>query len=225
MVTKEMLFDDSSVNIFTDASIRYNGNEQIGCPGYIVTIGDNVVDIGCQIYRHSTSNRAEISAVKMGVDIAAKYQNFKYIRLFSDSQLCIFGLRERIYNWVKKIKNNQLCGYNGKPIINQDIFVEIAFMIVYNNIRVEFFHQRGHINILSPHDIQVAKNDFIRYNSINADISDDLIERISYYNNMVDNYTRDILNSTNIDIMLYQDACRFIYNKNFDITKYKDLTH
>ena len=62
-----------------------------------------------------------------------KYKNnYKYIRLFSDSQLCIFGLRQRIYSWINNINNGYICGYDGNPIKNQEIFIEIAYFIAQN---------------------------------------------------------------------------------------------
>ena len=223
MITEEMVFSKDAINIFTDASIlKLPQGKFLGCPGYAVVNQDTILEYGTQILGDTTSNNSEIKAVRMGVLAAARYQNYKYIRLFSDSQLCIFGLRDRIYNWVKKIQDGKLCGYDGNPIKNQEIFLEIAYLIVQNQIRVEFFHQRGHISLASGEALQKAKEAFIQFNNLQCDVDINLIAKLSYYNNMVDEFTRQELSKHNVIPMT--DAYQFKYIP-FDINGYYNLTH
>lgn len=227
MITCESVFAPDAVNIFTDASILKQPDEFIGCPGYMVVIGNEVVESDKRILLNSTSNNSEINAVKMGVLAALKYKPYRVIRLFSDSQLCIFGLRDRVYNWVKHQSNGTLMTNDNKPVINQDVYVEILNIIVANQLSINFYHQRGHINIANPKDITKAKNDFIRFNNVQADVDEEFIKRISMYNNTVDCDTRTYLNSIP-DIKSTEfpmEPVRFNYNNSFDIRMYESLTH
>lgn len=223
MITKEMVFSSDAINIFTDASIsKLPHGKFLGCPGYAVVHEDTVIEYGWDIYDDTTSNNSEIKAVRLGVMAAMKYQTYNHVRLFSDSLLCILGLRERIFNWIKKIKDGMVCGYDGKPIKNQDIFLEIAYLIVDNNIRVEFYHQRGHISTANSESLLMAKEAFIEFNGIQSDVDMNLIAALSYYNNMVDDFTRQQLSKH--DIVTVSDPYKFRY-KPFDITGYYNLTH
>lgn len=227
MITCESLFAPDAVNIFTDASILKRPGEFIGCPGYLVVIGDTVVESDKRILRHSTSNNSEINAVKMGVIAALKYKQYRAIRLFSDSQLCIYGLRDRIYKWIRNQYNGVLMTAQMAPVMNQDVFVEILNIIVANQLQINFYYQRGHINTANPKDIVRAKESFIRCNRVRIDVSDALIKRISMYNNMIDCDTRNYLNSIqNIDSYdSPMEPVRFRYNPAFDAGAYESLTH
>lgn len=222
MLNIEDIFNDNSLNIFTDASIQEIGhNQYIGAPGYVAVSGDNILESGYDVIANTTNNNSEIKAIKMGVFAAEKYKNaFQTIRLFSDSQLCILGLRERIFKWVQQVnQENKLCGYDGKPIASQDIFLEIANYIVFNNLSIQFFHQRGHINVLSQDAVMKAADTFHHVN--NMEVSLDLMKKLSYYNNMVDEMTRSKLSINNA----LNEACIFNLVGKVDINGYYQLTH
>lgn len=225
MITKEDIFNDKSVNIFTDASImQLESGEYVGCPGFVTTYNGDIINYGYDIHRNSTNNNAEIKAVRMGVVEATKYQDLE-VRLFSDSQICIFGLRERIYKWVNRSRDGTLIGYDKKPIKNQDIFTEIVNYILWTNTKVQFFHQRGHINLLKQTDLIKARDDFIKFNNIQDTIDLECIEKICYFNNYVDVNTRRYLNLNFYDgYRGMRDAVKFYYNSGIDIDKYKQLT-
>lgn len=221
MITEYDVFSKDAINIFTDASIlKLSNGKYIGCPGYVVVSKNDVLEADCYVTGDTTSNNSEIKAVRLGIFAAERYQNYKYIRLFSDSQLCIFGLRDRIYNWMRKIHDGKVCGYDGKPIKNQEVFLEIAYYIMRKNIRIEFFHQRGHISLASPQALKTAHDDFLRFNNV-KDVSSDLIGRLSYYNNMVDSMTRSKLNSGLLDICFDPYQFRYVTK---DFAPYKALT-
>jgi ribonuclease HI len=229
------IFNYESLNIFTDASIYKKPDDTyFGCAGYVAVCGDQVYEIDEQIYDNTTSNNSEIKAVRMGIETAIKWkEQFSHIRLFSDSQLCIFGLRDRFTNWVENSSNGTINGSNGQPIINQEIFIDIANLILVNNLHIELYHQDGHVALTNPRSIGKARQDFIRFNNLNTDIDQALTYALSYYNNMVDQSTRRILqdfvdhyaNYPDYGYSVRSEACKFIMPNDFDIKGYYSLTH
>lgn len=223
------IFNEKSINIFTDASIMQLPNrEYMGAPGYIVVYKDEVIERDCVIIANTTNNNSEIKAIRMGVMAALKYKNaciFPNIRIFSDSLLCIRGLREWIYRWKANPAGTMLISSSGTAVANQDIFLEIANYIVMNNLEIEFFHQRGHISLANPSSVIIATDDFNKFNyGYNADI--ELVKQLSYYNNMVDEMTRSHLQAKYSESKyIFEDACRFNLINKIDLGKYYELTH
>ena len=222
MLTINDVFNNQSLNVFTDASIEGGVNGYIGAPGYVIVSGDTILESYCEIIADTTNNNSEIKAIKMGVFAALKYKNaFQTIRLFSDSQLCILGLRDRIFKWVNNVnEDNKLCGYNGEPIASQDVFLEIVNFIISNELPIQFYHQRGHINVLNQTDVSRAANTFKSVNGTAVDL--ELMKKLSYYNNMVDQMTRGKLAASNYAL---RDACTFNLVGRVDINRYHNLTH
>ena len=105
MIKLGNLVNEESLTIFTDASISPNRDgTYYGCPGFVAVDANGIIDSGYIVIDDTTSNNSEIKAIRMGVMAANKYkEKYKYIRLFSDSQLCIFGLRDRFYSWFDNI--------------------------------------------------------------------------------------------------------------------------
>jgi ribonuclease HI len=235
LITHEDIFNYESLDIFTDASIHKNGDgTYYGCGGYVAVCVDKIIDQDFNIYANTTSNNSEIKAVRMGVETAIKWkEQFSHIRLFSDSQLCIFGLRDRFTNWAENSYNGIMNGSNGKPILNQEIFIDIANLIVSNNLQIELYHQPGHVALTNARSIIKARQDFIKFNNLKEDTEQSLIYIISYYNNMVDQFTRRMLQdfvdhestAEQYGYSIQQESCKFSYMNNFDIKGYYSLTH
>ena len=191
------IFTPEAINIFTDASIlKINSVETIGCAGCILVFGeliDKNIQEDYQIIRNTTSNNSEIKAIRLGIQNVLKYKNqYKKIRLFSDSQISIFGIRDRIFNW--KYINGTYIGTEGIPIKNQDIFLEIVYTILENNLNIEFYHQKGHVTY-TPRSIKDAMHVFIASNNIREYVDESFIKQISIFNNMVDNNSRNYLDN------------------------------
>lgn len=198
------IFNDESLNIFTDASMNSYGT--IGCAGFIAVHGGLDkrfpmlhTESRTQIIKKATNNISEARAVIMGLYEAIVYQNrYKHIRIFSDSQITILGIRDRIYNWkVSKKTHDRFVG-SGGAIKNQDLFLEMLYIILENNLSVEFWHQGGHVNFNDQSSIDKATHVFTVSNNIRDTIDIELIRAISYYNNFVDRNTREILYSTDL---------------------------
>ena len=198
MLRTEDIFNENSLNIFTDASMRTMPNgEMVGCSGVCAIGGCEILEESYIINRNSTNNDSEIKAIRNGIFIGKKYKNrFPIIRLFSDSQISIFGIRDRIFKW--KLSRNEFFGYEGNPIKNQSIFVEILNEIITNELPIQFLHQKGHVNYKDQKSLMNAMNVFKTSNNIRDYVDMQLIKDILYFNNMVDEKSRYILNNPEI---------------------------
>lgn len=231
MITKETLMNEKFINIFTDASIynlKVSGKvqETIGCPGYVIVHNNRIIDQGFTILRNSTNNIAELYAILLGVSMAKNYPDYT-IRLFSDSQLSIFAIRDRIFKWIKNSRDGILYTGEGTPVANQEYIMNIIYTILNNNIKIDLYHQKGHVDIFKEKDILNAKNVFRISNYLtDYKINNEFISCISYYNNFVDDMTRRNLHShlSSIQNIGTIEPFEYVYQE-FDIDKYKELIY
>lgn len=209
------------IDIFTDASMWDQKNKS-GCYGFITMYQGKEINSGVFIDNSTTSNRAEIKGVKMGIHEAIRLRRSGYtgiINLFSDSQISIFGIRDYIFNWY----NNGLVLINksGDEVKNQSEFIEIMTLIVQNNLAINFFHQKGHVN-LDGSSLSKAKYTFVKSNlSSNTkieNISTDFIKYISSCNGEIDNRTRwHLKRQADLDNMSYRDAFKMVPTSDYDM--------
>lgn len=199
MLTKEMIFNDDTLNIFTDASItKLSDGETIGCFGAILIHGKDQIPIELYsdhvgIRRYSTNNDSELRGILLGVYMALRFRDsFKTINLFSDSMISIMGLKEWIFTWARNVdKNNGNMRASSGYVKNQELIERIIYTIINYNLYINLYHQHGHININKPSDIDKATKTFIRLNNVTP--TKDLMTDLSIYNDRIDNLTRDTL--------------------------------
>ena len=215
--TLSELKSSKNLNIFTDASIKsYRKGEYIGCPGAIAVVGDTVIDKLYYVTGRTTNNNAEIKAIRSGIELALRHGYGKRINLFSDSQICILGLRERILKW--KLRNESFYGSVGL-IANQEIFAEIVDIILQYKLQINLFHQSGHVNFTGD-GLKSAYHVFRTSNNIRGMVDMNVIRYISGYNNLVDVETRNMLH--NIYHCEVVDGVSFTPHE-FDIKAYRKL--
>lgn len=177
------------INIFTDASIITTSyNETIGCAGAICMEDHNLNKF--EIHRDSTNNISEISAVRLAVELALE-NNLSEVNIWSDSQWSIFGLTKWIGSWVANMDNYILKNSSGESVKNQQIFLSIIKTIIDNNLHVNFYHIKGHVNTTDIKSISRAVSVFYKSNGVS--ISRDKMYHACIMNNMVDNETRNRL--------------------------------
>lgn len=185
------------LNVFTDASIRkISDQENWSCAGAIAVYGNTIICEDYKVYQNRSSNYTELKAIELGINMALNIikqnPNISRVNLFSDSQISIFGIRDRIFNW--NIINNTLTGYGNKIIMNQDIFLEILQLIIMSKLNICFYHQKGHSDQSS---ISVSRNTFITSNNMvgatEETVDYEFIKYINRYNQMVDAASRKIL--------------------------------
>lgn len=230
----DQFFNMLTLNIFTDASVKtLQDGTVLSCPGSICVVTDSFGNTykleedfdERNIVIGSTNNDGEIRAVALGVYYAIKYKNsFQFINLFSDSNTCIQGLNDWIFRWVKNIRGDRLYGSSKKPVANQDIISSIVNTIIENDININLYHQKGHVKN-SSQGHEKCFNDFLTTNGINKSMDIDLIKCISFYNEYVDDKTKETLNKFT-NIYYNNEECKVSFEftvKKGEINKYKDL--
>jgi hypothetical protein len=142
------------------------------------------------------------------------------INIFSDSQFAVFGLREWIFGWLNNIKNDRLYNSSDRMVANQKIFMNIIYTILDNNLNVSFYHNRGHFK-QSQVDLFIEL--FTKHNFLNDSIDRKTALAIMYYNDMIDNLTRNIIRNTNIFKYPKLDILDYLARNDLDINHYKKL--
>lgn len=190
------IFNNNTINVFTDGSVITNPitNETIGCPGSLIVKTDNdnseVIDTNFIIIRNATNNITELYAILLGLysvvylDLHKKYN----INLFSDSQLCINSLRTWIFNWVNNMHDNVMYGSAGTPVSNQQIISHIISFIYTNEIKINLYHQKGHVTSTKD-SIKNACSVFMTSNKL-FNVDERFIIKISDFNNEIDILTK-----------------------------------
>lgn len=186
-------------NFFCDASIDIN--TKVACGGTYITCQDDmgqIKEIGHRliIQKNATNNSAEILAIWAGVVEAIKlreiYPNAVF-RLFSDSKISLYGLRDWIKNWIRQITpEGVLISSSGQPVANQQRFIDIFNMIVENSMKIEFYHQRGHV-VDGRVSRDKARVQFIRANKVPPEGLGLTIEYLSKCNDRIDSLSRNAI--------------------------------
>lgn len=221
MIKYEDIFNDNTLNIFTDASMLNNNNEAIGAPGYIAVIGNHAVHEDIRILRNSSNSESELYAIYIAIQYAIINKNkVKVINVFSDSQFAIFGLREWIFNWINTIRNDTIYNSAKKEVAHQSIFMNIIYTIIQYDLRVSFYHNRGHFSL---NQIDKFINLFTKHNQLNDYIDRQTAESIIYYNDKIDNDTRDILIEESKHLPQKLEMLQYVPRNDLDLNYYKKL--
>jgi len=201
---QSQIFEEGVLNIFTDASINPLGNNKWdGCAGAIPVTYDHKINNLTEyipmirVFRDCTNNIAELSAIEMACEFAVSNQS-KYVRinLFSDSEYSIKTLKEWIFNWAKVSCRDGIEGFrnlrksDGNLVKNHTIIINIINKILSIDPRqcgFNVYHVKAHTN----GDSKKVQEQFKKANKISINILD--ADILAYYNDKVDNLTRDIL--------------------------------
>lgn len=187
------------INIFCDASI--DTSKHIACGGCYMVAQDNNSEpypVGTKLYiqHNATNNSAEILAIWAGVTEAIRirqvYPNAIF-RLFSDSKISLYGLRDWMKNWIKnseRTNSEVLISSSGQEVANQQYFIDIFNLIVETGLKIELYHQRGHVGESGGVNIETARVQFIRANKVPPENLGLTMEVLSYYNHYIDGATR-----------------------------------
>jgi len=214
--------NDNILEICTDASLKtFPDGRVFTCSGAVSINSSKERYI---ITSDSTNNRGELLAIYLGIKLAEEeyLQNptYKAIKLYSDSQFAIFGLRDWMVSWINTIDSNGVIyGSNGKPVKNQELFMMIITYCVTHNLRINFYNQKGHVNTNSSKQLANANEQFNHANGFFLKPED--IFKISFYNDIVDKNSRNILDKVNPNmypIMNHSEGvemCRYVIPTNF----------
>ena len=194
----EDFLNKDTMNIFCDASMKIKGKyHHDGCYGARCMIGEENIGNSYRVLTNTTNNNAEICAIREGISLAVMYRHMvKNINIFSDSQISIYGIRDGIYRWKLK-KDGKIYGSNRHvPIASQDVFLEIARLIVEQDLQVKFWHQASHVAVKDFRSLSHALHVFMSSNGIRETVDMNLIRYISFHNNVIDQETRSVLLNT-----------------------------
>ncbi len=220
MIHYRQIFNNKTLNIFTDASTKNVKGNIITAPGYVAVVGDNIVYQDIRILNKSSISEAELYAILMAIQYALiNKDKFEVINIFSDSQFAVFGLREWIFNWINNIKDDKIYNSSNKLVAHQSLFMNIIYIILEYDLKINIYHNRGHFN---ENKIDEFIELFKKHNFLNDYIGYDTARAIMKYNDHIDNNTRvrllDINNSNEKLKML--DYCA---RSDLDINHYKEL--
>ena len=205
------------LEICTDASIRTFPNGRVfGCAGAlcITTLEQDYL-----ISQDTTNNRSELLGIYLGLKLGKRIMDerpeYDRMVIYSDSQFAVFGLTRWIQGWMKTKDNNGIIyGSNGKPVKNQELFMCILSYITSNQLKVTFRHCSGHVRYTSNKMLKLANETYYKSNGTYLRPED--VYKLAYYNDIVDNSTREYLQKINPDMYPRMD-----YSNNYNImTKY-----
>lgn len=203
--------NDSTLNIFTDASVKVkNKNIFDVCYGAVAVCRDTIIDEIYRINSNSTVNEGEANGILAGILFALKYRDkFKVVNLFSDSLISVNNLNIGVYKWYTI--DGKLCRTNGDPIVkNSSTYLQILNIISRNNLRVNIYHMKGHINPNKTKELYKGITTFIKSNNfIDRDWELDFIKYLSIWNDYVDNRTRITLK---VNTKKYINPIKFVPN-------------
>lgn len=115
-----------------------DGSSKDGIGGWAFVRADNEFHISGKI-ANSTNNIAELTAILEALRYARSVASTS-VSIFSDSQYCIKALTV----WHKKWQRNGWITYDGEPVANRQIIMEILSLIKASKMRVKFVWVRGH---------------------------------------------------------------------------------
>ena len=220
MIKYESIFNDKTLNIFTDASVLNKLGEIIGCPGFVAVIGNEMIHHNEIILRESTNNESELYAIYMAIQYALfNRDKVEVINIFSDSQFAIYGLREWIFNWLNNIKNDRLYNSSQKLVANQKLFMNIIYTILHHDLKVSFYHNRGHFKY---NQVKEFVKLFTKHNFLNDYLEFAAAYAIIHYNDIVDNNTRSLLHKTQ-QFPVKLEIPDYLARNDLDIKHYKEL--
>lgn len=213
----------NNLEIVTDASIKtYQDKRTFGCAGALCI---NTGDTKFLISQDTTNNRSELLGVLLGIQLAHALvlDNPGYydeIYLYSDSKLAIYGINQWMDGWIKSRDNNGVMyGTNKKPVKNQELFVAILTYLVDSGLKIKFRHCAGHV---SPTSLKLHAANEVFYTSNGYYLRPEDIYKVSYYNNVIDNMTREKLQGLDTSIYPIQDyscgytqMCKLVFPMNY----------
>ena len=201
---KSNIFIDGVLNIFTDASVdKVAPSMWNACSGAVcVDYKDGISVMSppqLAILKNCTNNIAELTGVELACDIAIENQTkYHRINVFSDSEYSVKALKEWIFAWVRITCSfngdgdgfTQMRKGDGQIVKNQTIIKNIVNKIC--SIRPEvcqfnIYHVKAH----SKDNVEKIQSQFFKANGIHINLFD--AEIIGYYNDFIDNATRDLL--------------------------------
>ena len=120
---------------------------------------------------------------------------------------------------MNNIKDDRLYNSSHKEVSNQKLFMNIIYTILYYDLKVSFYHNRGHFK---PNQIKQFVELFTKHNFLNDYIEYKIAYKIMHYNDMVDNSTRSLLHNTQ-QFPPKLEIPEYLARNDLDMNHYKEL--
>lgn len=201
------LTSNKVLEIFCDASIKKFPNQRVfGCAGAIGYCNGTTIGETLRVLPDSTNNESEITAILLAVNLAnetiKQYGQVDQIIIYSDSKISVYGLKYWMNKWVELMYQGVLYTPQGDRVKNQEIFIQIYDFLARNNMRIQLLHCKGHVRVTSQDSLTKAADVFYESNGFYP--TKELLIRMANYNNIIDNDTREYLNSDKVDLALHK---------------------
>lgn len=201
------IFNNTTINLFTDASVRRVGDSFESAAGLMIWSDTKelipVPPISFRRLFPSTNNEGEVYAIYMAVKSAIEINQFVSTQLtfnlFSDSLISVMGLTKWYKGWVENavsMSSTKLLNSSGEEVKNQQIFIRIMNLLALSKLHINMYHIRGHIDATKETSLKKFMMDFARNNHVT--ITAELARSLIYFNDKIDNYSRQILDSKEI---------------------------
>jgi len=184
-------------DIFCDASV--DKSLRGACPGcFVVNRNSKLSYFNYKIQPEGTNNSGEYEAIALGISAARELNEAFYMHrkegiteppvfnIFSDSFITIKSITDWIFNWRIR-SDGVICKKNGEEVLNQIFLKLIINTICIHNLKINFWHQKGHVGS----KLNEARMVFHNSNGIFVESLGIDIEYISDMNDKIDCLTRD----------------------------------
>lgn len=204
------IYNDRTLNIFSDASSAPGSSKGLFCYGSIVVCKDNILDSFYTFHDNcSCSYDAELLGLRASLYAALNYKRRFYdkidhINIFCDNIAALHAIASYPESCKCKFINGTYVTVNSsnkvsacEPILNECNYVLQELYAIDYGYNLELWHQNGHlldnsISVIKHKKPQYIEN-FIYNNYLNEetlDIDPDFIYYISKYNCIVDETTK-----------------------------------
>ncbi len=132
--------EENNIVVYTDGGC--SGNPGPGGWGCVILEGEKETQLSGG-EKMTTNNRMELTAAIKALDYIVQNDNLKnkLIFVYSDSQYVKNGITQ----WIQKWKQNGWKTANKKPVLNQDLWLNLDKL--YNSLQIEWKWVKGHAGI------------------------------------------------------------------------------
>ena len=194
----EDISNKSTLNIFTDVSVKQIDKKFNTCYGAVAIVEDRVIDELFRFNSNSTVNEGDAKGIQTGIYFALKYRDqFETINLFSDSLISVNNIRYGYQKWYNIDDKLMRFDKNNPDVKNSSVYIQILDLLARYKLNVNFWHVKGHIG-WSKKDLSKLIYAFIKNNNLFDNGWDYNFARyLAKWNNYVDIKSRDILHANN----------------------------
>lgn len=190
----------NAVNVFTDASnlpSTKSRKTNIICPAFVVTINGSVIEYGSKLIKNATASYGELYALAMGIQTMLKYSDTGLpLNIFSDSEISVHGCTKWLEKWYSNGKKTFYLTKNDNQLVaNQEIILDIIRMVSQSKSKIHILNILGHTDNKDVASMDKFVYYFYRANHIKGRVPIENMQEMAYFNDMVDNISRDALKS------------------------------